>query len=109
MKKIRKILQQTNTKNNKKLVKYEELLKELHVKTVHYKEEEIKICKDECPQKKICARIRDVISLLDQIMKKMTEKFPIFEGFQQIVVGSLKEQSKIGGIGLVSKYLQNNE
>ena len=98
MEKIKNILHETEIQNRKKSVKYEELLKELHVKPVHYIDEE---CEDQCPQKKTCARIREVTKLLDQIMKKMAEKFKIFEGSQQIVVGSLKEQSKIGGIGMV--------
>ena len=80
------------------MVKYEDLLKELHVKPVHYNQ----ICEEQCPQKKTCARIRGVINLIDQIITKMSVKFKIFQGFEQIVVGSLKEQSKIGGIGIVS-------
>ena len=96
-------------KNNKKLVKYEELLKELHVKPVHYKPEEVKTCEDQCPQQNCCACIRDVINLLDQIMEKMSEKFPIFKDVKIIVVGSLKEQTKIGGLGIISQYLQNHK
>ena len=98
MEKIKSILCQTNTTNKKKMVKYEDLLKELHVKPVHYNQ----TCEEQCPQKKTCARIRGVINLIDQIMTKMSVKFKIFQGFEQIVVGSLKEQSKIGGIGIVS-------
>ena len=98
MEKIKSILCQTNTTNKKKMVKYEDLLKELHVKPVHYNQ----ICEEQCPQKKTCARIRGVINLIDQIITKMSVKFKIFQGFEQIVVGSLKEQSKIGGIGIVS-------
>ena len=102
MEKIKNILRQTKSKNKKKkLVKYETLLKELHVPPVHYKEEDEKTCEDQCPQKKTCGRIREVIKLLDQIMDKMSQKFPIFKDSQQIVVGSLKEQTKIGGIGMV--------
>ena len=98
MEKIKSILCQTNTTNKKKMVKYEDLLKELHVKPVHYNQ----TCEEQCPQKKTCARIRGVINLIDQIITKMSVKFKIFRGFEQIVVGSLKEQSKIGGIGIVS-------
>ena len=46
----------------------------------------------------VCRRIRDVIQLLKQILKIMSEEFPIFKDVSTIVVGSLKEQTKIGDI-----------
>ena len=98
MEKIKNILDKTpRNDNSQRLVTYQTLLDELHVGPVHYKKEEVKDCNDLCPQK-TCGQIRAVINLLDQIMNKIAEKFPIFNGFQQIVVGSLKEQTKIGKI-----------
>ena len=46
----------------------------------------------------VCGRVRDVIELLKQILNLMSAKFPIFKGVSTIVVGSLKEQTKIGDI-----------
>ena len=46
----------------------------------------------------VCGRVRDVIELLKQILILMSDKFPIFKGVSTIVVGSLKEQTKIGDI-----------
>ena len=70
------------------------LLTKLHVPAVLYNED----CNEECEQKMICGRVREVIELLKQILNLMSDKFPIFKGVSTIVVGSLKEQTKIGDI-----------
>ena len=75
-------------------IDFQTLLKSLHVPIVHYE----KNCHEECPQKITCTRIRDVVGLLKQILNKMSETVPIFRYVSTIVVGSLKEQTKIGDI-----------
>ena len=83
-----------------RLIKYETLIKRLHAQAVHYEGQHFKenTCPDDCSQKTVCGRIRDVLYLLDQIMKKMSEEFPIFKDVICITVGSIKEQTKIGKI-----------
>ena len=49
-------------------------------------------------QNQTCERIRNVISLVKQILKEMSKQLPIFKNAQVVVVGSLKEQAKIGNV-----------
>ena len=71
-------------------IDFHTLLERLHVPSVHYNG----TCNEECTQKIVCGRIRDVIQLLNQILSKMSEQFPIFKDVSTILVGSLKEQTK---------------
>ena len=73
------------------LLKYDELIKNLHVKDIHYKV----MCPHSCSQPQTCERIRDVDKLLKDILKKMGEEYPIFKNVETIVVGSLKENTKV--------------
>ena len=82
----------------KRVVSFETLLEDLHVPPVHFKEEDIGPCIAHCHQKIICKRIREVKKLLDQILTKMSRRFKIFEDVSVIIVGSLKEGTKIGDI-----------
>ena len=70
-------------------ISFQKLLKKLHVASVHYNKNDVKTCDDQCGQKMICSRIRDVINLLELILKEMSGKFPIFKDVSTIVVGSL--------------------
>ena len=79
-------------------IAFQTLLDNLHVPTVHYKREDIIECEDKCLQSTTCKRIRDVTNLIDQILNRMSEEFPIFKDVATIVVGSLKEGTKVGGI-----------
>ena len=78
------------------LIPFENILEALHVQPVHYKTNQT--CSKSCNQKMICQRIKDVNGLIDQMMIKLSQKFSIFEGSTPIVVGSLKEGTKIGKI-----------
>ena len=78
------------------LLTFEALLDHLHVQTVHYKKEEE--CPEECKQKQICGRIQDVLSLVRQVLDEMSNELPILKNVQIVVVGSLKEQTKIGKV-----------
>ena len=84
--------------SSKRLINYETLLENLHVPPVHYNREDIESCDEKCSQKSICRRVRDVTGLLEQILTKMSEVFPIFKDVATIVVGSLKEGTKLGGV-----------
>ena len=77
-----------------KEISFGTLLAKFHVPAVHYNED----CDEDCEQKMVCGRVRDVIELLKQILNLMSAKFLIFKGVSTIVVGSLKEQTKIGEI-----------
>jgi len=97
---ISSLILETYPSASGKLIKYETLIKHLHAQVVHYdgKHYDDNKCPDDCRQKTICGRIRDVLYLLDQIVKKMSEEFPIFKDVIAITVGSIKEQTKIGKI-----------
>ena len=84
--------------SSKRMINYETILENLHVPPVHYNREDIASCDEKCPQKSICSRVRDVTGLLEQILRKMSEEFPIFKDVATIVVGSLKEGTKLGGV-----------
>ena len=100
MKQMCALVQKANPSASGKLIGFETLIKHLHAQIVHYNGEHYKEnkCPDDCSQKTDCRRIRDVLFLLDQIVKKMSIEFPIFKDVISIVVGSLKEQTKIGKI-----------
>ena len=100
MKQMCTLVQETYPTASGKLIGFETLIKHLHAQIVHYKGKHLEEnkCPDNCSQKTDCRRIRDVLFLLDQIVKKMSDEFPIFKDVISIVVGSLKEQTKIGKI-----------
>ena len=89
--------------NSGRLIKYEELIKHLHAPPIHYRGSNLVSdaplkCPDDCVQKMICGRVRDAISLVDQIMLKMSLLYPIFKNVTSLVVGSVKERTKVGKI-----------
>ena len=87
-----------DAKKDSRIINYDTILENLHVPPVHYNREDIESCDEKCPQKSICSRVRDVTELLGQILSKMSEEFPIFKDVATIVVGSLKEGTKLGGV-----------
>ena len=97
---ISSLILETYPSASGRLIKFETLIKHLHAQVVHYdgKHYDDNKCPDDCSQKTVCGRIRDVLYLLDQIVKKMSEEFPIFKDVIAITVGSIKEQTKIGKI-----------
>ena len=50
-----------------------------HVQPVHYKTNQT--CSNSCNQKIICQRIKDVIGLINQMMKILSQKFQVFKDF----------------------------
>ena len=52
----------------------------------------------DCTQKRICLRIRQTQQLIKDLLNKIGEKYPVFKDCQLIMVGSLKEGTKIGFI-----------
>ena len=77
------------------LVRFDTFIEKLHVEDIHYSPA---TCPDACKQQPTCRRIRDVLKLLKDVMKKMGEEYPIFENARIICVGSLKEGTKIGRV-----------
>ena len=90
-----------------RLIKYEELIEHFHAKPAHFNEEHSNMeeCPDSCDQKMVCERIRDVQKLIDQILMKMSERFPIYKDVRSIIVGSVKERTKVGKIDEVDVIL----
>ena len=95
MEKILPLVMFDSTSHAERLVSFAKMLGSLHVSKVHY---DSKNCVDSCLQKEKCARIRDTIQLLKDIMEKMSEENPIFKRVETVVVGSLKEDTKIDTI-----------
>ena len=87
-----------DAKKDSRIINYDTILENLHVPPIHYNIEDIESCDEKCPQTSICSRVRDVTELLGQILSKMSEEFPIFKDVATIVVGSLKEGTKLGGV-----------
>ena len=77
--------------NKTKMIKYQELIDKMWVPTVHYEED----CPDVCSQKIRCLCIREVLILLRHLMKEISKQFSIFSGAEVVIVGSLKESTKI--------------
>ena len=100
MEKISTLILETNPSASGRLIKYRTLIEHLQAQVVHHSGDyfEHDECPEDCSQKTVCGRIRDVLFLLNKIMKKMSEEFPIFRDVISAVVGSLKEQTKIGKI-----------
>ena len=86
------------------VVKMNDLVKKMKTLPVHYNNEERQYsldeedCPDSCNQKRICLRIRQTLQLITDILNKIGEKYPLFKNPEMIIVGSLKEGTKIGFI-----------
>ena len=94
MNKIIPMIEQANSTSGG-LVTFDTLIKTLQVDTIHYN---LSACPLACKQSATCLRIREVVQLLNEVMKQMSEEHPIFKDVQIIVVGSLKEGTKIGKV-----------
>ena len=74
----------------------------MKVPNVHYNTEkktyslEKEDCPKSCQQQRICLRIRQTQQLIQDLLNKIGEKYPIFKDPTLIIVGSLKEGTKIG-------------
>ena len=74
------------------ILSFNKLLDRLWLPNVHYEED----CPDNCQQKAICKRARDVISLLEFILKEISKKYKIYENVKVQMIGSIKEGSRVG-------------
>ena len=89
---------------------YSDLLEELHVKEVHYSTQP---CPKSCKQKESCKCFREVLVFLKYLMKEVSKKYSIFSNTEIVLVGSLKESTKIGELDeadcllLKKKYEEN--
>ena len=83
-----------------KLIRYDQLLENLHAKHVHLsgKHFEFEVCPYHCTQKLVCARIRDIKHLIGQILEKVGNEVPIFQNLESLLVGSIREHSRIGEV-----------
>ena len=76
-------------------VPFTELLDNVWLKEVHYEDEK---CPDDCKQNIVCQRCRDVIKLLEFIVKEISKNHRIYENVQVEIIGSIKETSRVGTI-----------
>ena len=76
----------------------DELLQEMKAPTVHYEDDSKKSftsCPENCIQKRKCLRVRQTGKLVKAVVARMPE---IFQNASLIVVGSMKEDTKVGDI-----------
>ena len=93
MEKIRDLI--LENENPDGILTYDRLLDKLHVKEVHYKEN----CTKVCLQREKCQAVRESVELIKFLLNKMSEDHdPIFRNTEVVIVGSLKEQSKINDV-----------
>ena len=87
MTKLRPLLSQST-------VRYEDLLRALHVPPVHAEEE----CPGDCRQKEDCDRLRQVYFLVRLLVAKMGEINPVFRlgaNRHPLIIGSMKEHTRV--------------
>ena len=87
MTKLRPLLSQST-------VRYEDLLRALHVPPVHAEEE----CPGDCRQKEDCDRLRQVYFLVRLLVAKMGEINPVFRlgaNRHPSIIGSMKEHTRV--------------
>ena len=87
--------------NTNVYVPLQEILHELKAPTVHYQDDSRNSsdeCPSDCPQNRKCLRVRQTQQLVKAILKEMAKKFEIFEDPSLIVVGSMKEDTKVGEV-----------
>ena len=76
-------------------VSFEKLLEQVWLPKVHYEEE---TCPDKCKQNMLCQKTRDVMTLLEFIVKEISKNHKIYENVQIQIIGSIKETSRVGTI-----------
>ena len=73
------------------ILSFKLLLERMHVKKVHYDQH----CPSDCGQRKNCQAVQEVIILIKYMLDEISKYFPIFKNTAVVVVGSLKENTKI--------------
>ena len=86
-------------------INFEDILHEMKAPEVHYHLD----CPQKCIQKQKCKRIRQTKQLVRDLLKEMSKKFPVFEEPEVIIVGSMKEKTKVGEIDEADLLLLMNE
>ena len=95
---IKEFLRKKKLKQRKRIVvQINEIVKSMMAPTVHYNTEN-EDCPMDCKQPRICLRIRQTQQLIKDLLNKIAETYPVFKDCQLIMVGSLKEGTKIGFI-----------
>ena len=97
------------------IVKMVDIVEKMLADPVHYNLDYEKYslieedCPLNCPQPRVCLRIRQTLQLIKDILKKIGERYPVFQEPKLIIVGSLKEGTKIGFIDEVDVALIMNQ
>ena len=94
LKVIEKWIDNRSSKDKKKWIPLGELLHELKASKLHYEEN----CPEKCQQKRKCLRVRQAKKGVLAITKEISKQHPVFEDLELIVVGSMKEGTKVGEI-----------
>ena len=73
------------------ILSFKLLLERMHVKKNHYDQD----CPSDCEQWENCQAVREIIKLIEYMLEEIAKYFPIFKNTAVVVVGSLKENTKI--------------
>ena len=73
------------------ILSFKLLLERMHVKKNHYDQD----CPSDCEQWENCQAVREIIKLIEYMLDEIAKYFPIFKNTAVVVVGSLKENTKI--------------
>ena len=103
---IKMIKKGKNNESNKTKLTFDQMIDHLLLKKIHYETEN---CPENCKQKFLCKKARYTIHLLEFIVKEISKKFKIFEGVQIQMIGSIKEETRIGTIDEADTILLHSE
>ena len=89
-------------------IKLKDLKTCLKAPTVHYGEKYKYGCPSNCTHMRICLRVRQIEKMVLDAADGVAEEYPIFKGSNLIVVGSMKEDTKVGAIDEADMTLIGN-
>ena len=75
-----------------------EIVNKMKAQVVHYQNQYKYGCPSDCEKDRICLRIRQTIQLIKKLLKNNWRTNRLFQNPEVIVVGSLKEETKVGDI-----------
>ena len=86
-------------------VDFKTMIKEVGAPTVHYHKE----CEERCPQTQKCLYIRQSLNFISELFKDVAVGTPLFRDLTRMVVGSMKENTKIGDVDEIDLVFLLNE
>ena len=89
-------------------VKLKDLKEWLKAPNVHYGEKYKDGCPSNCTHMTTCLRVRQIEKLVLDAANRVAQNHPIFKGAELLVVGSMKEGTKVGAIDEADMMLIGN-